>query len=64
MTCLYALKIQSYIILLMIIPFTVTSNTFKGILKTLEQQSESAESWFKQNEMIVNADKFQAIILN
>ena len=64
MTCFYALKIQSYIILLMIILFTVTSNTLKGILKTLEQQSESAESWFKQNEMIVNADKFQAIILN
>ena len=48
----------------MIILFTVISNTLKGILKTLEQQSESAESWFKQNEMIVNADKFQAIILN
>ena len=32
-------------------------------MKTLEQEPESAASWFKQNEMI-NADKFQAIILN
>ena len=30
----------------------------------MEQDSASAVSWFKQNEMIVNADKFQAIILN
>ena len=33
-------------------------------MKTLEQESESAVSWFKQNEMIVNADNFQAITLN
>ena len=39
---------------------TATCNTLTGRLKTLEQES----SWFKQNEMIVNADKFQAIILN
>ena len=43
---------------------TATYNTLTGLLKTLEQESESAVSWFKQNEMIVNADKFQAIILN
>ena len=30
----------------------------------MDQDSESAVSWFKQNEMIVNADKFQAITLN
>ena len=35
-----------------------TCNTLTGLLKTLEQESESAVSWFKQNEMIVNADKF------
>ena len=35
-----------------------------GLLKTLKQESESNVSWFKQNEMIVNADKFQPIILN
>ena len=33
-------------------------------MKTLEQESESTVSWFKQNEIIVNADKFQAITLN
>ena len=37
---------------------TTTCNTLTGLLKTLEQESESAVSWFKQNEMIVNADKF------
>ena len=43
---------------------TATCNTLTGLLKTLEQESESAVSWFKQNGIIVNADKFQAIILN
>ena len=43
---------------------TATCNTLTGCLKTLEQESESAVSWFKQNELIVNVDKFQAIILN
>ena len=43
---------------------TATCNVLTGLLKTLEQDSASAVSWFKQNEMIVNADKFQAIILN
>ena len=42
---------------------TVTCNTLTGLLKTLEQESESAVGWFKQNEMIVSADKFQALIL-
>ena len=43
---------------------TTTCNTSTGLLKTLEQESESAVSWYKQNKMIVNADKFQAIVLN
>ena len=43
---------------------TATCNTLTGLLKTLEQEYESTVGWFKQNEMIVNADKFQAIILN
>ena len=38
---------------------TATCNTLTGLLKTLEQESESAVDWFKQNEII-----FQAIILN
>ena len=41
-----------------------TCNILTGLLKTLEQKSEPAVGWFKQNEMIVNADKFQSIILN
>ena len=41
-----------------------TCNTLAGLLKTLEGESESVVSWFKQNEIIVNADKFQKIILN
>ena len=43
---------------------TATCNTLTGLLKTLEQESESAVGWFKQNEMILNEGKFQAIILN
>ena len=60
MTCFYGLKSQTYIIL----PMIITCNTLTGLLKTLEQASESAVSCFKQIETIVNADKFQAIILN
>ena len=43
---------------------TANCNTLTGLLKTLEQEFESAVSWFKQNEMIANKGKFQAIILN
>ena len=46
---------------------TATCNTLTGLLKTLKtlgQESESAVSWFKQNEIITNADKFSTIILN
>ena len=43
---------------------TATWNTLTELLKTLEQDSEVAVSWFKQNKVIGYADKFQAIILN
>ena len=43
---------------------TATCNTLTGLLKTLEQASESAVSCFKQIKTIVNAEKFQAIIVN
>ena len=43
---------------------TATCTSLTGLLKTLEHESEPAVGWFKQNEMVVNADKFQAIILN
>ena len=32
-------------------------------MKTLELESQIATDWFKENNMIVNADKFQAIIV-
>ena len=41
-----------------------TCSSLTGLLKTLEQASEPSVSWFKQNEMIVNAGKFQALVLN
>ena len=43
---------------------TTTCNTLIELLKTLKQELESAVSWFKQSEMIVNADRFKAMILN
>ena len=44
---------------------TITAcNTLTRLLKTLEQEFESAVNWLKQNKMIVNTDKFQVIILN
>ena len=33
------------------------------LLKTLKEESESAVKWFRENKMIVNPDKFQAIVL-
>ena len=33
------------------------------LLDILEKESEVAINWFKQNEMIVNPDKFQAMVL-
>ena len=33
------------------------------LIKNLEKDSEIAINWFKSNEMLVNAEKFQAIIL-
>ena len=43
---------------------TTTCNSLTGLLKILEQESQSAVSWFKENTMIDNAYKFQVIILN
>ena len=43
---------------------TGTRNILKRLLKILEQGSESALSCFKQNKIIVNAETFEAIILN
>ena len=37
--------------------------SIEKLLKTLEKESLVATNWFKENEMIVNPDKFQAIIV-
>ena len=62
--CFYALKSQTYIIFADDNTITATCNTLTKLLKTLKQAPESAVSWFKQNEMIGNADQLQAIFLN
>ena len=43
---------------------TATSKKLEDLLSTLEQESESAIGWFRLNNMVVNPNKFQAIILS
>ena len=40
------------------------ANSLEELILTLESESETAIKWFQDNEMIVNPDKFQAIIIN
>ena len=40
------------------------ANTIPDLLKILESESNVAIEWFQNNDMIVNRDKFQAIIVN
>ena len=42
----------------------VTWKNLNDLLRALEKESESAVDWFSNNNMIANADKFQAIIMN
>ena len=42
----------------------VTCKNLNDLLRTLEKESESAVDWFRNNNMIANPDKFQAIIMN
>ena len=58
----YALKSQTYIIIANDNTITGSCKTVTELLKTLEQDFESAVSWFKQNEMITNKEKSQAIL--
>ena len=37
-------------------------NSIEELIKVLETERKSAIDWFKMNDMIVNADKFQAMI--
>ena len=38
--------------------------TVRELKNTLQSESEVVINWFKNNEMIVNPEKFQAIILD
>ena len=40
------------------------ANSIPELIKILERESEKAIKWFDENDMIVNAKKFQGIILN
>ena len=40
------------------------AKTIENIISILESESEIAINWFKDNHMIVNPDKFQAIIFD
>ena len=42
----------------------LTCKNLNDLLRTLEKESESAVDWFRNNNMIANPDKFQAIIMN
>ena len=42
---------------------TVTCKKLNDLLLTLEKESESVVDWFRNNSMIANPDKFQAIIM-
>ena len=40
------------------------ATSIRELISILESESEIAIKWFEDNEMIVNPDKFQAIIIN
>ena len=47
----------------MITLIRAAEETIEKLISTLEQDSQAAIDWFKINEMIVNPDKFQAIVV-
>ena len=42
---------------------SVSSNTIKNLIKTLEKESEVALRWLNDNKMIANPEKFHSILL-
>ena len=42
---------------------TAAERTIENLLSTLETESQAAIEWFKLNEMIVNPEKFPAIVV-
>ena len=51
-------------ILLMIIQYIHTKNGINELIKLLEKEHKSTIDWFKNNNVIVNLDKFQAMVLS
>ena len=43
---------------------TVTCKNLNDLLRTVEKESESVVDRFRNNNMIANPDKFQAVIVN
>ena len=39
-------------------------NSTEELIEVLEKESKSVIDWFKMNDMIVNPDKFQAMIMS
>ena len=42
----------------------VTEKNLLNLIGALEPQLENIVNWFKENKMIVNANKFQALIID
>ena len=42
---------------------TVVCDPLTDLIKILQVEGELSLGWFRKNEMVVNSDKFQAIIL-
>ena len=42
---------------------STASKNMSNLIQTLEKESETAVDWFNQNKMIVNPEKFQAMLL-
>ena len=43
---------------------TSSSGTLSQLIKDLQSEANKATDWFKMNNMIVNPEKFQAIIID
>ena len=43
---------------------TCSSSTLSQLIKDLQSEANKASDWFKMNNMIVNPEKYQAIIID
>ena len=60
----FGLKMMNYTFLLMTIQISCTEKSLEKLIKSLTSKPEKAVQWFKENMMIVNHAKFQAIIID